>query len=216
MSAYRTDDDLSKIDYDAAMRQAAFDHVRRLIEIHAHLTAMELSPGFVFQDQRVPLINPQRGIFKPKQLKYLLSIKTVFPKPGGRVWYDDQRDLHRQIFEGEEAVDYAFMGENPDAADNRWLREAMENQIPVIYFLGIAPGRYQAMLPTFIIGWDSRALKARIAFGIPDQPELTPPETATERRYALIWSDHVSSQNGPQLSKENANPILPSLRVVKT
>jgi hypothetical protein len=37
--------------------------------------------------------------------------------------------------------DYAFMGENPDAADNRWLREAFENQIPVIYFLGIAPGR---------------------------------------------------------------------------
>jgi putative restriction endonuclease len=31
-------------------------------------------------------------------MKYLLSIKTVFPRPGGRVWYDDQRDVHRQIF----------------------------------------------------------------------------------------------------------------------
>ena len=27
----------------------------------------------------------------------LLSIKTVFPRPGARVWYDDQRDVHRQI-----------------------------------------------------------------------------------------------------------------------
>ena len=71
--------------------------------------------------------------------------KTVFPKPGGKVWYDDQREVHRQIFEGDETIDYAFMGQDPNAADNRWLREAFENQIPIIYFLGIAPGRYQAM-----------------------------------------------------------------------
>jgi hypothetical protein len=40
----------------------------------------------------------------------------------------------------------------PEAADNRWLREAFENRVPRIYFLGIAPGGYQAMLPTFICG----------------------------------------------------------------
>jgi putative restriction endonuclease len=106
-------------------------------------------------------------------------------KPGGRVWYDDQRDVHRQIFEGDETIDYAFMGQDPSAADNRWLREACENQIPIIYFLGIAPGRYQAMLPAFIAGWDGNALKARVAFGAPDQQVLAPPENALERRYAL-------------------------------
>jgi putative restriction endonuclease len=176
---------VNETEHDAAMRQAAFDYVCRLTETHAHLTATELKPGFTFRNERIPLINPQRGIFKPKQMKYLLSIKTVFPKPGGRVWYDDQREVHRQIFDGEETVDYAFMGASPAAADNRWLREAMENQVPVIYFLGIAPGRYQAMLPTFIVGWDSNALKARIAFGIPDQAAVMLPETAAERRYAL-------------------------------
>jgi hypothetical protein len=77
------------------------------------------------------------------------------------------------------------MGQNPDAADNQWLRDAYENRIPIIYFLGIAPGRYQAMLPTFISGWDGGALNARVAFGVPDQGTLTPPETALERRYAL-------------------------------
>jgi putative restriction endonuclease len=118
-------------------------------------------------------------------LKFLLSIKTVFPKPGGKVWYDDQREVHRQIFEGDETVDYAFMGQNPDAADNRWLQEAFENRIPIIYFLGIAPGRYQAMLPTFISGWDANGLKALLVFGVPDQEALTPPENALERRYAL-------------------------------
>ena len=170
---------------DTALRQAAFEHVRRLAEIHDHLTAADLQPGFLFREQRIPLINPQRGIFKPRQMRFLLSIKTVFPRPGARVWYDDQREVHRQIFEGDETVDYAFMGQDADAADNRWLHEAMQNQVPVIYFLGIAPGCYQAILPTFIVEWDRQGLKARIAFGAAERDALVVPETAIERRYAL-------------------------------
>lgn len=172
-------------DGDAQIRMAAFKHIRKLIEIHAHLTANELKPGFIFEGERIPLVNPQRGIFKPRQMQYLLSIKTVFPRPGGRVWYDDQHKVHRQIFEGAEVVEYAFMGTNPEAADNRWLREAFENQIPIIYFLGIAPGRYQAMMPAYIAGWDAKALRAHVAFGMPDQEILTPPRSALERSYAL-------------------------------
>jgi putative restriction endonuclease len=170
---------------DTPLRLAAFDHVRRLAEVHDRLTATELKPGFVFEGERIPLVNPQRGIFKPQQMRFLLSIKTVFPKPGAKVWYDDQREVHRQIFEGDETIDYAFMGQDPEASDNRWLREAFENQVPIIYFIGISPGRYQAMLPTFISGWDGTALKARVAFGAPDQATLAPPENALERRYAL-------------------------------
>jgi putative restriction endonuclease len=169
---------------DMLMRLAAFEHTRRLNEVHDHLTAAELKPGFLFRQERIPLVNPQRGIFKPQQMHFLLSIKTVFPKPGAKVWYDDQREVHRQIFQGDETIDYAFMGQNPDAPDNRWLREAYENQIPLIYFLGIAPGRYQAFLPTFISGWDGQALKARVTFGS-DSQSLVPPANSLERRYAL-------------------------------
>ena len=53
---------------DTLIRVAAFEHVRQLAQLHDHLTARELKPGFVFQGQRVPLINPQRGIFKPEAL----------------------------------------------------------------------------------------------------------------------------------------------------
>jgi putative restriction endonuclease len=49
----------------------------------------------------------------------------------------------------------------------------------------LAPGRYQAVLPTFISGWDGKALKARVAFWVPNEQVLAPPETALERRYAL-------------------------------
>lgn len=172
-------------DEDASIRLAAFDHVRKLAETHVHLTSETLKPGFSYLGERIPLINPQRGIFKPQRMRHLLSIRTVFPKPGGRVWYDDQRDVHRQIFEAEETVDYAFMGTDPDAADNRWLREASEAQVPVVYFLGVAPGRAQAILPAFIAGWDAKGLKARVAFSVQGRDALATPASAIERRYAL-------------------------------
>ena len=95
-------------DTDILMRLAAFERVRLLSKMHDHLTQKELRSGFEFNSQRVPLVNPQRGIFKPRSMRYLLSIRTVFPRPGGRVWYDDQREVHRQIFEGDDAIDYAL------------------------------------------------------------------------------------------------------------
>ena len=118
---------MADVDRDTPLRLAAFEHVRRLGETHDHLTATELKPGFAFEGERFPLMNPQRGIFKPQQMRFLLSIKTVFPRPGTRVWYDDQREVHRQIFEADETIDYAFMGQDPGAADNRWLREAAQS-----------------------------------------------------------------------------------------
>jgi hypothetical protein len=54
---------------DMLMRMVAFENVRRLNEAHDHLTTAELKPGFVYEGERFPLINSQRGIFKP--LRYL-------------------------------------------------------------------------------------------------------------------------------------------------
>ncbi len=176
---------VGEIDRDTQMRLAAFARIRRLTEVHGHLTAHEIRPGFMFEGERIPLVNPQRGIYKPRKMDYLLSITTVFPRPGARRWYDDQLQVHDQIFKGDESVEYAFMGQDPEAADNRWLREAYENRKPVIYFLGIAPGLYQAIFPVFISGWDANALKASVAFSLSEQDVLDPPGNAVERRYAL-------------------------------
>lgn len=117
---------------DAVIRVAAFEHVRGLRDAHGELTSAQLAAGFPFGGERVPLINPQRGIFKPQRMAGLLSIRTVFPAKGRKVWYDDQTEAHKQIFASDETVDYAFMGTDPNAADNRWLREAFENQTPII------------------------------------------------------------------------------------
>jgi putative restriction endonuclease len=143
---------------EAVICQAAFDHIRALQARDLVLDHETIKQGFVFDGERWPLWNPQRGIFKPRGLPFLLSIRTVYPRKGARIWYDDQRRVHGQIFAGEEVLDYAFMGSDPSAPDNVWLREAAERQVPIIYFLGVAPGRYQAILPTFVVEWDARGV----------------------------------------------------------
>src|SRR5712671_403246 len=119
-------------------------------------------------------------------MAHLLSIKTVFPRRGARVWYDNRREAHRQIYAGDDDADYAFMGTDPNSPDNRWLLDAMQPQIPVIYFLGVSPGRYQPIIPTFIAGWHPERLRVELAFGVivGASVQATLP-ASPERRYAL-------------------------------
>lgn len=165
---------------DLAIRLAAADHVKRVATADV-LSSEQLAQGFMFEGERLPLVNPQRGIFKPRSMEHLLSVRTVFPRSGARVWYDDQRIVQSQVASGQELVEYAFMGSDPNAADNRWLRRASEAQVPIIYFLGIAPGRYTAIWPVFVANWSATELKVHLAFGQSVQDGI--PE-APERRYA--------------------------------
>lgn len=170
---------------DDQIRLAAVGQVRQASS-GGVLTSEALGAGFVVNGRRLPLTNPQRGIFKPREMRYLLSVKTVFPNRGRKVWYDDQRLVHEQIDRGEELIDYAFMGNDPNAHDNRWLLEAHEAQVPIFYFLGIAPQRYLPLWPTYIAAWLPYESKVQLAFGMSAQlspQRLLPP--AIERRYAL-------------------------------
>lgn len=169
---------------DQRIRLAASAHVKNL-ELSGPFSSDDLYAGFEVDGVRIPLTNPQRGIFKPRQMRYLLSIKTVFPTRGRKVWYDDQREVHEQIIRGSELIDYSFMGQDPEAADNRWLREAHEEQIPIIYFLGVAPQRWMTVWPTYIADWVPTELKVRLAFGAPHQNIAADFPVAPERRYGL-------------------------------
>ena len=62
----------------------------------------------------------------------------------------------------------------------------MQEQIPVVYFLGTSPGRYQPIIPTFIVGWHPERLRVQLAFGalVGASAQAVPPD-APERRYAL-------------------------------
>src|SRR3954467_2835375 len=170
---------------DDRSRLAAIGHLQRVATADV-VTADDLRAGFLIDGQRIPLINPQRGIFKPAAMRHLLSVRTVFPVSGRKVWYDDQRRVHEQVARGDELIDYAFMGTDPGAADNRWLREAMEAQIPIIYFLGIAPQRYSVIWPAYVAGWSVTELNAQLAFAPPvNRQVVSGLPSAPERRYGL-------------------------------
>jgi hypothetical protein len=67
---------------DVVIRQAAFDHIRGLQRRDLILSHEDISHGFMLEGERWPLWNPQRGIFKPRGMPFLLSIRTVVPRKG--------------------------------------------------------------------------------------------------------------------------------------
>jgi putative restriction endonuclease len=68
----------------------------------------------------------------------------------------------------------------------RWLRDAMERALPIIYFYGVAPGLYEALFPIFVVGWDPVSLNCEFAVGDEHRESDTwaTPEL-DERRYAM-------------------------------
>ena len=178
-------------DPDTRIRLAAFAHVEKLErESGGVLAGSKLYQGFEFEGERISLTSP-RGSFKPRQMTHLLSIITRIPKRGRKVWYDEQLQVHRQLSSASERIDYSFQGSDPNSPDNQRVREACELRLPVLYFLGISPGRYMAHL-VYLEDWDPGALKVRIVFARPDRIgeiqdhlDAAMPADTPERSYAV-------------------------------
>jgi putative restriction endonuclease len=120
------------------IRIIAFEWLSKQVSIHGDVLPRELlAKGFEFNGERIPLLGPQ-GIFKPRLLDIPISITTVFDGP-----YSDKPDQDGNWL-------YRYRGIDPNHRDNVGLRKAMERRTPLIYFVGIAPGRYFTVYPVFI------------------------------------------------------------------
>ena len=174
----------ARLGQDTLMREIAFDYVQREFEDRHILTWPVLKGGFLFEGRRIALVNRQQGIFKPKEMDHLLSIRTVVPLKGRKARYTDQKQQIHQIYEKKDVVDYAFMGKDPDSASNRLLRTAMECKVPVIYLLGlgISPAKY-IPIRAFIVDWDPQALAAKVS--LTESSASDRPITQETRRYAM-------------------------------
>jgi len=127
---------------DKQIRLAAFSWLRQQTDIHGDVLARELlAEGFAFENDRVPLVSPQ-GIFKSKLMELPLSITTA-PKSK---YEDALRD--------DGFLNYKYRGENINSWDNVGLRECMKRKTPLIYLLGIVPGKYLPVWPVYIVGDD--------------------------------------------------------------
>lgn len=131
---------------DTTLRQAAFLWLEGQTQIYGDvLPRALLAQGFDFQNQRVPLLGPQ-GIFKPAVLDIPISITTI---PNGP--YDDG-------YLTDTLMQYRYRGTDPQHRDNRGLREAMQDRIPLIYFYQVVKSKYLALWPVFIVGDDPQHL----------------------------------------------------------
>ena len=138
-------------DFDRRVRIAAFQWLGALKAVLGDVLPRDLlETGFDFEGSRIRLVGPQ-GIFKPAGLAMPLSITSI---PGGP--YEDR--------EGPEGLLYAYRGTDPHHPDNRGLRESMSTQTPLVYFLRVAPGKYLAEFPVFIVGDSPAALLFTVQF----------------------------------------------------
>ena len=132
------------LDLDYQLRLALFDHIGRLAESGGgHVTASELNAGLIFQGERVPIWNQQKGIFRPALLREFgaaLTIQTAFDGP-----YDDHDDAAR------DRLVYRYRGTDPGHPDNVALRRAMALRRPLLYLIAVQPGVYYPVFPCYIV-----------------------------------------------------------------
>ena len=156
----------------------------------AHLRAVQLRTGgpvrqaevadFDHLGERVRLMPTMRGIWKPRQLGAALSFVTTF-SGGGIAPYED--------VEGPDGLlRYKWQGVDPLNADNRAMRPAMENRLPLIYFKGIAKGLYEPIYPVTLVGEEPGQMQFVVALdevSVGHWEHRNVIDLETVRRYAM-------------------------------
>ncbi|MDA1029217.1 MAG: HNH endonuclease signature motif containing protein [Bacteroidetes bacterium] len=157
------------------IRLATFEWLKRAVDQHGDILSRELlAKGFEFRGERIPLVAPQ-GIFKPRQCDVPLTITTTADGP-----YDDGLTSNGLL-------SYRYRGIDPEHRDNRGLRKAMLEGVPLVYFLGIVKGKYLPVWPVYIVGDEPARLTFTVAaddhIGIDNSINQTAQDPAPRREY---------------------------------
>lgn len=166
-------------DSEQHIREAALEWVRSAsLDGTRPLTREALANDFLVDGERFPLVDRGRGIRKPIGWQAALSILTSAGKAGSRPYEDDQGPdgLHR----------YKLRRDQRGTSENESLRVALAKQVPLIWFVGVAPGLFNAISPVFLIAEEPEESQFVMAL-TPDQldVDLDSPMESALRRYLL-------------------------------
>jgi putative restriction endonuclease len=132
---------------------------------------------FQYGGTRIPLMDRQRGIRKPAIMNAALSMRTVFTKPGDTPPYADA--------EGPDGLQrYKYRGDDPMHPENRALRRAHQDGLPLIWFVGIREGLYEPLYPVWIV--DDEPQQLQFVLALDEGQRLVTPGTvlqAETKRY---------------------------------
>lgn len=165
-------------DVETRLRQAAMEWLDERADAHHHLVDYAHLASFVFGRDRVPLLDKQKGIRKPRMLEAALSIRTSFTPPGQTPPY---RDAQGQ----DGLLRYKYRGDNPDHPENVSLRLAWQQQLPIIWFFAVTPGKYQPIYPVWIV--DDEPQHLQFVLAVDEAQRFVPrgqAQTEDQRRYS--------------------------------
>jgi putative restriction endonuclease len=162
-----------------AVRAAMFAHLDQLVAAakDGSLSWQETA-NFPFENESLPMRQTRgRGIHKPQGLDAALTITTSFTSPGGDRPYEDEIGV-----DGYQR--YRYERTDPNLSTNRGLRAAMDHQLPLAYFIGVAPTRYLPVYPVYVIGDDPSELTFVLGFNSTEVGRDLTHLTPIERAYA--------------------------------
>lgn len=150
--------------HDLEMRLAAARTLARLSHIYRDAVPWrEIIKGFPYLGDRILLANRAWGIFKPRQMDRVLSIKTTLPREGRGARYSDQVTEEG----GENGMwIYDMRDRDPAHSQNQWLKTAWSEGLPLIYLRGLAPAVYLPQFPVYVTDWDASEGQVRVALGL--------------------------------------------------
>lgn len=158
---------------ELAIRHAAFAWLDRARATGKETFTQEDTSGLVLAGETVRLMPTQQGIWKPEALAAALSMRTVYRPDGADRPYDDAvgpDGLHR----------YKMRGTDPEHYQNRALRSARDEGLPLIWWLGVQGGGYSALYPVYIVGEEPSSLQFVIDIDAVPQPDIEWPSAALE------------------------------------
>lgn len=174
------------LDQDWRIRLAAFAATRAYSEpTGGVVTRAQMTAGFSFEGERIPLALRRLGIWRPKEMRIpgaALSITTAHVKKGVEPKYDDQ-------IAKDGWFEYRYQGSDPNAWDNAAVRTAYQLHRPLIYFYGVGPGRYEAIFPAYVMGDEPSRLTFTVAAdatGLGQATLVTGGSAAPLKQYATV------------------------------
>jgi len=172
------------VDEDDELRAAAFAFLTDLTSRTGGIVKRGDLRQFTFKGQRISLEQNMRGIRVVAGYLAALSILTTYrDRPEDRPYDDDI---------GPDGYPrYKWRGTDPDFSDNVALRTAMELGKPLAWFVGVAPGLYEAVFPVWLVDEEPDehqfvvALDEGLESAWQSEVHLTGPDEVRRREYAL-------------------------------
>lgn len=158
---------------ELAIRHAAFAWLDVQRAGGKETFSQEDTSGLALGGETVRLMPTQQGIWKPGQLRAALSIRTVYRPEGSARPYDDAVGL-------DGFYRYKMRGEDPLHFENRALREAMVERLPLIWWLGVQGGGYSALYPIYLVAEEALDLQFVVDIDTVPQPDITWPSIELE------------------------------------